>query len=138
MQNTRINRLIDVLGEQFGRWLSNPWRRISLLVISLLFGTFLGTAISTIAGQSADWDIIAAGLLVLLTELVNRLVYGSPRPLALALAKRSEGKRSEGKPAPTGAAPTKRSARSLWVDMLNALKVGLTYNLFVEAFKLGS
>ncbi len=109
MQNTRINRLTDVLGEQFGRWLSNPWRRISLLVISLLFGTFLGTAISTIAGQSADWDIIAAGLLVLLTELVNRLVYGSPQ-----------------------------IARSLWVDMLNALKVGLTYNLFVEAFKLGS
>ena len=110
MQNTRINRLIDVLGEQFGRWLSNPWRRISLLVISLLFGNFLGTAISTIAGQSADWDIIGAGLLVLVTELVNRLVYGGPRA----------------------------EARSLWVEVLNALKIGLTYNLFVEAFKLGS
>jgi len=24
------------------------------------------------------------------------------------------------------------------VEMLNALKIGLTYNLFVEAFKLGS
>ena len=110
MQNTRINRLIDVLGDQFRSWLSNPWRRISLLVISLLFGTFLGTAISTIAGQSADWDIIAAGLLVLLTELANRLVYGSRRP----------------------------AADYLWVEMLNALKIGLTYNLFVEAFKLGS
>jgi uncharacterized membrane protein YraQ (UPF0718 family) len=110
MQNTRINRLIDVLGERFRGWLSNPWRRISLLLISLLFGTFLGTAISTIAGQSADWDIIAAGLLVLLTEFVNWLVYGGPRPVA----------------------------RSFWVDMLNALKIGVTYNLFVEAFKLGS
>ena len=108
MQNTRINRLIDVLGVRFRGWLSNPWRRISLLLISLLFGTFLGTAISTIAGQSADWDIIAAGLLVLLTELVNWLVYGG------------------------------RVARSFWVDMLNALKIGVTYNLFVEAFKLGS
>ncbi len=110
MQNTRINRLIDVLAERFGRWLSNPWRRISLLVISLLFGTFLGTAISTIAGQSANWDIIVAGLLVLLTELVNRLVYGGPQA----------------------------TTRSLSVEMLNALKIGLTYNLFVEAFKLGS
>ena len=110
MQNTRINRLIDVLGEQFGRWQSNPWRRISLLVISLLFGTFLGTAISTIAGQSANWDIIVAGLLVLLTEFVNRLVYGGPKAMA----------------------------RSLWVEILNSLKIGLTYNLFVEAFKLGS
>ena len=110
MQNTRINRFIDVLGEQFGRWVSNPWRRISLLVISLLFGTFLGTAISTIAGQSANWDIVVAALLVFLTELVNRVVYGGNQP----------------------------AVRSLWVDMLNALKIGLTYNLFVEAFKLGS
>jgi hypothetical protein len=110
MQNTRINRLIDVLGDRLQGWLKNPWRRISLLIISLLFGTFLGTAISTIAGQSADWDIIAAGLLVLLTEFVNWLVYAGPRPVA----------------------------RSLWVEMLNALKIGLTYNLFVEAFKLGS
>jgi hypothetical protein len=110
MQNTRINRFIDVLGEQFGRWVSNPWRRISLLVISLLFGTFLGTAISTIAGQSANWDIVAAALLVFLTELVNRVIYGS----------------------------NQSAVRSLWVDMLNALKIGVTYNLFVEAFKLGS
>ncbi len=110
MQNTRINRLIDFLGEQFARWASNPWRRISLLVISLLFGNFLGTAISTIAGQSADWDILAAGLLVLLTELANRLVYGGRRA----------------------------AAGFLWVEILNALKIGLTYSLFVEAFKLGS
>ncbi len=110
MQNTRINRLIDVLGERFRGWLSNPWRRISLLLISLLFGTFLGTAISTIAGQSADWDIVVAGLLVLLTELANLLVYAGSRP----------------------------GTRSLWVEMLNALKLGLTYNLFVEALKLGS
>lgn len=110
MQNTRINRFIDVLGEQFGRWVSNPWRRISLLVISLLFGTFLGTAISTVAGQSANWDIVAAAWLVFLTELVNRFVYGS----------------------------NQSAVRSLWVNMLNALKIGVTYNLFVEAFKLGS
>jgi hypothetical protein len=110
MQNTRINRLIDVLSERFRGWLSNPWRRISLLLISLLFGTFLGTAISTIAGQSADWDIIAAALLVLLTEFASWLVYGGLRPVA----------------------------RSFWVEMLNALKIGVTYNLFVEAFKLGS
>lgn len=110
MQNTRINRLIDVLSDQLRDWLSNPWRRISVLVISLLFGNFLGTAISTIAGQSANLDIIVAGLLVLLMELANRLVYGSKR----------------------------LAVHSFWVDWLNALKIGLTYSLFVEAFKLGS
>ncbi len=110
MQNTRINRFIDVLAQQFGRWVSNPWRRISLFMITLLFGNFLGTAISTIAGQSANWDIVAAAWLVFLTELVNRFVYGGNQP----------------------------AVRSLWVDLLNALKIGVIYNLFVEAFKLGS
>ncbi|MEG4228832.1 DUF565 domain-containing protein [Microcoleus sp. N9_B2] len=110
MQNTRINRLLDVLGDRFGGWLSNPWRRISLLIISLLFGTFLGTALSTIAGQSADWDIIAAALLVLWTELVSLLLYRWQRP----------------------------GTSYLWLEMLQALKIGVTYNLFVEAFKLGS
>jgi hypothetical protein len=110
MQNTRINKSIDVLGEQFARWVSNPWRRISLLVIALLFGNFLGAAISTVAGQSANWDIVAAAWLVLLTELVNRFVYGGNQP----------------------------AVRSLWVDILNTLKIGVTYSLFMEAFKLGS
>ncbi|WP_341732489.1 DUF565 domain-containing protein [Microcoleus sp. EPA2] len=110
MQNTRINRFIDVLTQQFGRWVSNPWRRISLFMITLLFGNFLGTAISTIAGQSANWDIVAAAWLIFLTELVNRFVYSGNQPAVL----------------------------SLWVDLLNALKIGVIYNLFVEAFKLGS
>ncbi len=79
-------------------------------MITLLFGNFLGTAISTIAGQSANWDIVAAAWLIFLTELVNRFVYSGNQPAVL----------------------------SLWVDLLNALKIGVIYNLFVEAFKLGS
>ncbi|MDB9510675.1 DUF565 domain-containing protein [Kamptonema animale CS-326] len=110
MQNTRLNRLIDVLSEQLGDWLQNPWRRISLLIISLLFGSFLGGAISTIAGQAAEWDIFAAGLLVALTEFINWIVYRGTRLVG----------------------------RSLWIDILNCLKIGLIYSLFVEAFKLGS
>lgn len=81
------------------------------MAISLLFGIFLGTAISTTAGQAADWDIIAAGLLVLFTEFASFIFYRLNRGVA---------------------------SRSFLVDMLNALKIGLTYSLFVEAFKLGS
>lgn len=110
MQNTRLNNLVNATTEQAGRWFLNPWRRLSLLVISLLFGIFLGTAISTIAGQAADWDIIGAGVLVILTEIVDRIYYSRNR----------------------------QTRRSLWVEALNALKIGLTYSLFLEAFKLGS
>lgn len=111
MQNTRLNNLVDVVGTRLAGWLRNPWRRLSLIVISLLFGIFLGTAISTTAGQAADWDIIAAGLLVIFTEGASWIFYSITR---------------------------RRGTRSLIIDMLNALKIGLTYSLFVEAFKLGS
>jgi len=110
MQNTRLNNLVDTLSGQVSGWLRNPWRRLSVLIISLLLGNFLGTAISTVSGQQADLDILVSGILVLLTELVSRIAYGGSADLR----------------------------RSLPVQMLNALKLGLMYSLFVEAFKLGS
>ncbi|MBE9005247.1 DUF565 domain-containing protein [Fortiea sp. LEGE XX443] len=110
MQNTRINNLLDAIASSLGKLFLNPWRRLSLLIISFLFGFFLGTAISTIAGQSSELDIVVAGFLVLLTEVTSRLFYSQS-----FFAK-----------------------RALWVESLNLLKVGFTYSLFVEAFKLGS
>ena len=107
MQNTRLNNLFNAIGGYLGRWLFNPWRRLSLLIISLLFGFFLGTAVSTTAGQSSDWDIVAAGIVVALVEVINRIYY-------------------------------RQGVRSFWIESLNALKIGLIYSLFIEAFKLGS
>ena len=109
MQNTRLNNLVTALGGQVGSWIFNPWRRLSILTISLLFGFFLGTAVSTTAGQSANLDIVAAGILVALCEIIDRIYY----------RRRREG-------------------GSFWVESLNALKIGLTYSLFIEAFKLDS
>jgi Protein of unknown function (DUF565) len=110
MQNTRINNLFDTIARRLREWFLNPWRRLSLLMISFLFGFFLGTAISTIAGQRGTWDIVISGFLVVLTEVTSRIFY-SKRFLA---------------------------KRSLWLESLNLLKVGFTYSLFIEAFKLGS
>ncbi|MBU7583205.1 MAG: DUF565 domain-containing protein [Nostoc sp. TH1S01] len=110
MQNTRINNLLDAIASSLRQVFLNPWRRLSLLIISFLFGFFLGTAISTIAGQKAELDIFVAAFLVMLTELTSRIFY-------------SRGFFAR---------------RALWVESLNILKVGFTYSLFVEAFKLGS
>lgn len=110
MQNTRLNNLFDAIARRLGQWFLNPWRRFSLLIISFLFGTFLGTAISTTAGQKAELDIAIAAFLVFLTEITSRIFYSRS-----FLAR-----------------------RSLWVESLNILKVGFTYSLFIEAFKLGS
>lgn len=118
MQNTRLNNLVNGLLVRLGQWFANPWRHLSLVLISLLFGVFLGSAIPTTAGQAANWDVIAAGILILFTEAVSRIVYGGNR------------RRAQSSPGSSG--------RSILAEVVNALKIGLTYSLFVEAFKIGS
>ncbi|BAZ53221.1 DUF565 domain-containing protein [Nostoc ellipsosporum NOK] len=110
MQNTRLNNLFDAIARSLGQWFLNPWRRLSLLIISFLFGFFLGSAISTSAGQRAELDLWAAAILVLFTEVTSRIFYSR----------------------------SFIAQRSLLLQSLNILKIGLTYSLFVEAFKLGS
>jgi hypothetical protein len=118
MQNTRLNTFVDQSLGRFGRWLRNPWRRLSLVIISLLLGNFLATVFSTVAGQTADIDVIMAALLLLFTEVVSWLVYRGDR------GRIQPGVRDE--------------ARPLLIELLNGTKLGLIYGLFVEAFKLGS
>lgn len=117
MQRTRLNTLTEVAGDRLELLFSNPWRRISLSLISVLLGFFMGSALVTTAGQAAVWDIPVAALVFAFTELISRLVYG-----------RRNRQSNNGKP----------TRRSLWVDVINLFKVGLIYSLFLEAFKLGS
>ena len=113
MQRTRLSTLVSSASNQFGRWVFNPWRRLSLIIIGLLFGNFFGIAISSIAGQAAELDVVVSAVLLGIVEFVSWLVYRRP--------------------------PQKPAQRiSLPLEVMNALKIGLTYSLFVEAFKLGS
>ncbi|NJL53656.1 MAG: DUF565 domain-containing protein [Hydrococcus sp. SU_1_0] len=119
MQRTRLNSLVTVTGDRLELLFSNPWRRVSLNLISILLGFFMGSAIVTTAGQNASWDIVAAAFLFTFTELVSMTVY----------RRRVDSRADKG---------TQLVRRSLYVEMLNLFKIGLTYNLFLEAFKLGS
>jgi len=110
MQNTRLNSLVGTITAQARRWLFNPWRQLSLLVISVFFGFFLGSAISLVSGQRGYLDIVVAGILLASTEIIDRIYYSR----------------------------IWQSRRALWLEALNALKIGLIYSLFLEAFKLGS
>jgi hypothetical protein len=112
MQNTRLNSLTDTLIRQFTAWLRNPWRRTSLLIISLLFGNYFANAIALVAGQRAELDIVFAAVVVLLNELVSWLVYR--RKVA------------------------NNAIRPLFIEILNSFKIGVAYGFAVEAFKLGS
>jgi Protein of unknown function (DUF565) len=121
MQNTRLSTLIDRASGQLIQWAENPWRRFSLIIISLLFGNFLASAITTSTGQRADLDILISLFLLAAIELISWLTYGT------ILGRRELGKYNSilGK-------------RPIWIAMLNGLKLGTIYGLSVEALKLGS
>ena len=128
MQDTRLSRILNGSIGQLGGWLRNPWRRISLVGLGLLFGNFLATAVSTVSGQRAESDVIASIVVVGVTEAVSWYVYRrSQRPDF----QRPDFKSSDRGQPPFGPAP-------FVPELLNALKIGLTYGLFMEAFKLGS
>ena len=137
MQNTRLTVLFEILVRQFTQWIRNPWRRVSLLAVGLLFGNFAATLISTTTGQTADWDVLVAIILLLGCELVSWLVYRrrSSRSLSTTSDLQSppiQISSSVSSPTPS---PT---AGPIILEIANAIKLGLIYGLFVEAFKLGS
>jgi Protein of unknown function (DUF565) len=121
MQNTRINTFIDRIFRQFAQWAENPWRRLSLLIINLLFGNFLASVIATSTGQRTDLDAIVSATILAIVEAISWLTYGS----AIGRRKSDENNAFLGQ-------------RPIAVAILNSLKLGLIYGLFVEAFKLGS
>jgi hypothetical protein len=123
MQNTRLNTLIDRTSRQFNRWSQNPWRRLSLIIISLLFGNFLASAIATTTGQKANLDIFVSITLLIIIESVNWLFYSQ---IGANLRRNADD------------IDVVATSRPLWLVMLNSLKLGTSYGLFVEAFKLGS
>jgi hypothetical protein len=107
MQNTRLSRIPSFIVTQIEEWLKNPWRSLASHTIGALTGFLIGVVIATYTGQTAVWDLPAAGVLVAIVELVSWYFY---RP----------GTRS-----PIGM-------------VFHTVKLGLTYNLILESFKLGS
>lgn len=101
--------LVEQAVQRFSQWVFNPWRRLSLAIICLLFGNFFATAISATAGQTAEIDILVAAILVAMVEFISWLYHRS-----------------------------RSSDRRMLSEMLNSFKLGMVYGLFVEAFKLGS
>ena len=75
-QQTRFQRRIAQVGSSLEDWATNPWRRLSLLLIVLLAAMVVGGGLGTITGALAYFDPIAALVCVLLIELAVRLRPG--------------------------------------------------------------
>ena len=144
MQRTRLNTLFDQAALRFRQWVFNPWRRLAIIIISLLFGNFFATAISATAGQAAKLDVTISAVLVVLVEVISWMYYRfSPRRRASRLVQEEGATMSPALNATDaivqpGIDPGPVRSRSTVMESLNAFKLGMTYGLFVEAFKLGS
>nr|YP_010925530.1 hypothetical protein RMC00_pgp184 [Neoporphyra dentata]WKD83762.1 hypothetical protein [Neoporphyra dentata]BCA87234.1 hypothetical protein Ycf20 [Neoporphyra dentata] len=108
MIKTRLSTFLSYLVKNLNDKLYYSLSELTTGLISLLLGFFISTGLSTIPGQTGDWGIIAASLIVATTELTSKIVYSNQRKLKIK------------------------------INLINNFKIGITYGLFVDAFKLGS
>lgn len=111
--STRLGRLVSARRrELLQRW-NTVRRNFPAKIFLLLFGFFSANALATILGQTGDWDVVAAGVLVAVIEGIGHLVY-TRVPAFLG----DRGKAT--------------------IELVNYWKIGFTFALFVDAFKVGS
>ncbi|KAM3286941.1 ycf20-like protein isoform X2 [Capsicum chacoense] len=110
---TRLGRIVGAGARQLLEKLNSARKNFPMKVFLLLLGFYTANALATILGQTGDWDVLVAGVVVAAIEGIGMLVYKKPPSL-----------------------PSRRF-ESL-VSMVNYWKAGVILGLFVDAFKLGS
>jgi hypothetical protein len=64
-------------------YLGKPVRKLTAASLAILFGFFSATSASTIIGSVADWDPLAAAVLLVWTEAFTRLYYTTDKKTLL-------------------------------------------------------
>ncbi|OEL22249.1 Ycf20-like protein [Dichanthelium oligosanthes] len=110
---TRLGRLIQAAGRELLEKLNSARTNSPAKIFLVLLGFYTANALATILGQTGDWDVLVAGVVVAAIEGIGMLMYRKPI-----------------------ARPPGR-LQSL-ISMVNYWKAGVCLGLFVDAFKLGS
>ncbi|KAF5207840.1 Ycf20-like protein [Thalictrum thalictroides] len=110
---TRLGRIVGASGRRLLERLNEARKNIPMKIFLLLLGFYTANALATILGQTGDWDVLVAGVVVAAIEGIGMLMYKMPRSI------------------------TNGRFKSL-VVMVNFWKAGVCLGLFVDAFKLGS
>ncbi|WCJ38895.1 hypothetical protein M5689_019928 [Euphorbia peplus] len=110
---TRLGRIVSAGGKQLLQKLNSARKNFPMKVFLLLLGFYTANALATILGQTGDWDVLVAGVVVAAIEGIGMLVYKKPVSL------------------PSGRLQS-------FVVFMNYWKAGVCLGLFVDAFKLGS
>lgn len=79
-------------------------------LISLIFGFFLASILSTLPSQTGEWGVINAAIIITINEFISKVFYTN------SIAK----------------------YKNKFLKLINNIRIGVIYGLFVDAFKLGS
>ncbi|XP_003577943.2 ycf20-like protein [Brachypodium distachyon] len=110
---TRLGRLVQAAARQLLEKLNSARSNSPTKIFLVLLGFYTANALATILGQTGDWDVLVAGVVVAAIEGIGMLMYRKP-------VSRPPGR-----------------FQSL-IAMVNYWKAGVCLGLFVDAFKLGS
>ncbi|KAI3842500.1 hypothetical protein MKW98_032375 [Papaver atlanticum] len=110
---TRLGRIVGAGGKQLLAKLNSARKNVPMKVFLLLLGFYTANALATILGQTGDWDVLVAGVVVAAIEGIGMLMYKKTCSF------------STGRFQPL-------------IGMINYWKAGVCLGLFVDAFKLGS
>ena len=108
MQKTKFSKINDQLNKLLFGFLSSSWKSKSINIISVLFGYFLFANFITKFISEGKNELIMVPVIILIIELIIRI-----RP--------SENS----------------SFFNLW-SIVDKVRIGATYAVILEAFKLGS
>ena len=107
-QQTRFQTSIAEANARLQDWAINPWRRVSLLLLTLLISFVIGVGLGTISGALDLMDLVGAVICLAVLELSIR----TRRSLR-------QGDRHQ-----------------LLLNLVDMARVGLLYGLLLEGFKL--
>lgn len=106
---SRLIRVLKDLQMKLSAKVQEIKTALPMKLLFFLVGFYCATAFATVIGQTGDWDVLSAGLAVIVVEGIGALMYNTSFPLL-------------------------RKIKSL-ISMFNYWKAGLTLGLFLDAFK---
>tara|TARA_Y100001968_G_C19295128_1_gene686219 strand:+ start:382 stop:711 length:330 start_codon:yes stop_codon:yes gene_type:complete len=109
MQKTRFKKFIDLAIVNIKPYISDSWSKRSVLFLSILFGFyFTNSLISYLLDKSVNTIFLALIILLFMEITIRSLYFSNQKKL------------------------------SILINIINNFRIGSTYALILEAFKLGS
>ena len=108
MQNTNFSRIIDQSNNIIFGFISSNWRSKSISLISILTGYFLFANFITKFISEGKNELVMVPIIILFIEIIIRIKHSS-----------------------------KSRSFKFWL-VIDKLRIGSTYAVILEAFKLGS